>query len=136
MTKREQYGELARLLLQASEAGMAEWSVTPDPDTFRAIFPAGFVKVTKDDRDASEGPNGSLYRLTTVSRHAVPTGEWEPTEADDLRLLEELHSVAKRSARVVDPTYDALLENLKAMLQTSSARRAMPAPVLEEPAQR
>ncbi len=116
MTVDEKIWKLARLLHDKTAAGMIKWEQTPEKNSFQTSFPKHTVQISDDSGNwgvrytiAIFNEEGSI--VEQASDQTISTTVREATPYPRL-LMEELYTMARRSAVGADAALDELIAEL------------------------
>lgn len=115
--------KIIELLKNLTEAGRLGWTDTPDEATFRASLESGSVRITKGRTNlfptsgtafiTTVSPVDS-YLLTILDGNGVPIEEFRPKEQKEVDALDNLYTLARRSALNTDNILDNIIQELDA----------------------
>ncbi len=91
--------DLMKRLIDSTRAGKLSWEETADENTFRLILDAGILHIQRVRQQPALGSSiQGEYRLSLLNENNAIVIEFEGGEAEDYRLLRELHEAARLSA--------------------------------------
>ena len=106
--------EIIRSLAALTQQGKLPWSTTPDENSFRAILGPILVRVSvvPDEENMGLRPR---YSITIVNNEGNVVEDCR-LSGEEAQSLEQLHTLARRTALNTDGVLSAFLSDLKRRL--------------------
>ena len=109
--------ELVQLLETGTDKNRLSWVAEAPEDEFRAPLSSGAASISKRETvglsGPFEGPVNARYCLSAFDQKGIVIDQFEPTDPEEIALVEELYRKVRRAALNLDWAWDTFMKELR-----------------------